>query len=77
MRTYHGWIYREREPGYRDRFYVEYKDEKTGERMTRRFSISPGAAVEFFDERVGKPVKLEVTPIGLRVYTEEKEDKTA
>ena len=73
-RTYHGWIYREVEAGIRDHFWAEYVEDD--ERKQQVFGASPGAAVEFFDKRVGKRVTLEVTPLGLRVFTSEQETTT-
>lgn len=73
-RTYHGWIYIEKEPGLRDHFSVQYKDE-TGHSQTRIMGYAAeGAAeaVDFFETTLGLgPIKLEntQTPLGLRVFT--------
>lgn len=69
--TWHGWIVVKREEGYADQFFVEHRTESS--RFTLRMS-SPAEAVEWWDKKVGKPVKLLATPLGAyRVYTEEEE----
>lgn len=68
---YHGWLVVQKEPSYMGKFYAEYSGEAPGERK-RVYFQSPSEAVEWWDARVGKPVKLESTPLGAyRVYTEE------
>jgi hypothetical protein len=73
-RTYHGWIYRVVSPGFKDQFWGEYVENEIRKKVD--FGNSPGEAVEFFDKRVGKRVTLEVTPLGLRVFTPEPETTT-
>lgn len=73
-RTYHGWIYIEKEKGLKDNFSVQYKDEKTGESVSKFVGYgNDGAnkAVDFFEKtkNLGH-VNLEQTPLGLRVFTE-------
>lgn len=66
--TYHGWIVVESSPGYKDRFYAEYTEH--GERKTSESFTSPAQVVEWWDKRVGEPVKLVQLPVGAyRVYT--------
>jgi hypothetical protein len=73
-KQYHGWIFAERENGMKDFFSVQYRDE-SGQSITRAFGYGEtGAAnaVDHFEStlKLG-PVKLEKTPLGLRVFTEE------
>jgi len=71
--VFHGWIVRESGgDGYRDVFYAKWredgKEQQTG--MERGWR-DPVPAIEFWDNKVGQPVKLMETPIGaFRVYTE-------
>lgn len=77
-RTYHGWIIRERiireKEGSRDKFYVSFK---VGEETIINFAgygaYGATHAVEFFEveKQLGR-ITLEETPLGLRVFTEEK-----
>lgn len=69
--TYHGWIVVTHSPGYNDTFHVEWVE--NNERRQRSMS-SAAEAVEWWDKRVGKPVKLVQLPVGaFRVYTGELE----
>lgn len=71
--TYHGWIVVERGGGHlRDSFHCEYYN-KDGQKV--RFSdpfYNPADAIEWFEKRLGKTIRLLSTPLGAyRVYTEE------
>lgn len=81
-RKYHGWIYRQEEEGKNDSFYISHG----GISIHMGYSASGAErAVAFFEtpevEMSGHKydglnlghIKLEDTPIGLRVYTEEAE----
>lgn len=73
MRKYHGWIIREKE-GSRDKFYVSFK--VNGETITNFVgygTYGANRAVDFFEvEKSLDHIQLEDTPLGLRVFTEEK-----
>lgn len=75
-RTYHGWIYIDREEGYNDFFRVQYydKEHNTVVASMGYGAIGAAAAVEFFEatRKLGH-VLLEETPLGLRVFTQEEE----
>lgn len=73
---YHGWIVREEQgKGFNPIFYAELisTDPKdNGERIRPFKSYSPAAVVDWWDKKVGKPVKLIDTPLqAYRVYTED------
>lgn len=73
-KVYHGWIYVEREHGYKDYFYIQHNGPK-GESIERgmgRGATGAAAAVNYFEKtlKLGS-VSLETTPIGFRVFTEE------
>lgn len=73
-RTYHGWILVESGgEGFKDYIYIEY-DDGTPERYRRllgRAESGCAVAVEWWDKKVGKPVKLQPMLKGsYRVYTE-------
>lgn len=74
-RKYHGWIYREKDTGSRERFYAIYVD-GNGNRKSDFMGIGEvGAvnAVDLFEKTLNLgQVKLEETPLGLRVFTLEK-----
>lgn len=71
---YHGWIHREKSPGMKDMFSVSYTDEN-GNKLTKQIGMGEQGAVgsvEFFEVTRGLVhVKMDATPIGLRVYTVE------
>ena len=75
-RKYHGWIYIEKQEGYKD-YISGYALMSTGEKRYSKGDYGAAGAdlaVRFFEEELGLgPIKLEPTPIGLRVFTEEKE----
>lgn len=71
-KAYKGWIFMEKIPGLKDGFSVQYRSEDHNQSLCRHVGygeIGAEAAVEFFESKHG-PVKLEQTPIGLRVYIE-------
>ena len=72
MRTYHGWIFREKECSH-DKFYVSFKI--NGETITNFAGYDHNGAnkaVDFFEvEKALGRIGLEDTPLGLRVFTEE------
>lgn len=75
MRKYHGWIVLEEPaPGMNPPVYVEH-DCQNGERYrSQKGWGNSGAtqAVEWWEQRIGKPILLEPTLKGCyRVYTEE------
>lgn len=72
-KIYHGWIFTEKEAGYKDSISTHDREDRTiswgrGERAAAK-------AVEHFEITLGLgPVKLLSTPLGLRVYTEKEEE---
>lgn len=77
-RTYHGWIFTEKSRGFKDYFSVQWRNE-AGQSLSKAFEYgerAAAAAVDFFEttQKLGR-VKLESTPLGLRVYTETPEEE--
>lgn len=75
MKKYIGWIYVEKHVGLQDYFTVTHPHpDKVGEYTTKAVGYgAEGAqkAVDYFEiEQDHGPVKLDPTPIGLRVYVE-------
>jgi hypothetical protein len=74
MKKYHGWIIVEKNsPGFKD---VIYAETGTGDQRTKKQmgygESGCAAAVEWFDQRVGKTISIvPMGKIGYRVYTEE------
>lgn len=73
--VYHGWIVRERSiGGPKDSYHAEWTEKKDG-KEERHFSevfYSSAKMIDWWDAKVGKPVRLLNTPLGaFRVYTEE------
>jgi hypothetical protein len=67
---YHGWIVRVSQgEGFNPHWRCEWRE---GEERKARVFVRETEAIEFFDQRVGEPIKLMDTPLGAyRVYTEE------
>lgn len=82
-RIYHGWVVvEEASPGYNPKVKVEYNSTADGKRRSKDMGYGNGGcvdAIEWWDEHLKQPVKLEPTIRGCyRVYTEEdklKEDR--
>ena len=76
-RQYHGWIYIEKAVGFKDHFSVQWNN-KNGIAQTKAIGYGKAAeAVDHFETtlKLG-PIKLEPTPIGLRVFTEKQGETT-
>ena len=76
-RKYHGWIFAEKEKGYKDSFSTQRTTPEGS--IVRNFGYGENgaaSAVAYFEEtlKLGQ-VKLEQTPIGLRVFTEEENEQ--
>ena len=79
-RTYHGWIFVDKSQGLKDFFSVQWRD-AAGKPLSKRLEygeMGAAAAVDFFEttQKLGS-IKLEPTPLGLRVYTEISEEEEA
>ena len=72
-RKYHGWIYIEKQDGLKDYFHA-YTVLPGGQKKYSKGDYGVAGAdlaVRFFEEEMKLgPIKLESTPVGLRVYTE-------
>ena len=77
MRTYHGWIFKDRtitpNTSETEWFSVGYEEDNELKRQPMGAGPVQGAECVRFFETVRKlgPVKLEDTPLGIRVYTTE------
>lgn len=70
-RIYHGWVVKvDNGKDFNPTFKAEW--EENGKRLTALHdNFNPVSVIEFWDKKVGSPVKLEPTPLGAyRVYTE-------
>ena len=73
-RNYHGWVLVEpMGPGLNDRIYVEYGSGDDRTKTDKGYGNSGcAAAIEWWEKKLGQPIKLEPTIKGCyRVYTEE------
>jgi len=72
MKQYHGWIYIEQSEGYSDHFKTHRSIKGNSEVKAFGYGAAGAAkAVDYFETtlKLG-PVKLEKTPLGLRVFTD-------